>query len=168
MSNAQRAAAIIDDAGGRVVGRTKLQKITYLLCAAGFEDGFEFEYRHYGPYSEGLSDAVWEARLDGIVNEEEKAAQWGGTYSIFSTVERVAHESSPEKKRLIQIAAGADSIVLELAATAVFLARKNYPDPWDETSRRKPQKAERDRLDRAKALLAELRTVRVPTELPAI
>ncbi len=73
MNNAEKAAAVIQDAGGRVIGRTKLQKITYLLCAAGLEDGFDFEYRHYGPYSENLSDAIAEARLGGLVSEDERS-----------------------------------------------------------------------------------------------
>jgi len=33
-------------AGGRIVGRTKLQKIAYLLSIAGLEDGLPFVYKH--------------------------------------------------------------------------------------------------------------------------
>jgi uncharacterized protein YwgA len=54
----QKAAEIVRDAGGRIVGRTKLQKVAYLLELAGLGDGFQFEYRHYGPYSEDLAGAI--------------------------------------------------------------------------------------------------------------
>jgi hypothetical protein len=40
---AERAANIVRDAGGSIVGRTRLQKIAYLLFAAGLEDAFSFE-----------------------------------------------------------------------------------------------------------------------------
>ena len=39
---AQQAAAIIRDAGGYIVGRTKLQKIGFFLEAAGVGSGFMF------------------------------------------------------------------------------------------------------------------------------
>jgi uncharacterized protein YwgA len=167
MNNAEKAAAVIQDAGGRVIGRTKLQKITYLLCAAGLEDGFDFEYRHYGPYSENLSDAIAEARLGGLVSEDERSAQWGGSYSIYQTTKPLDRSAEAVRLRLVQLAASADAVVLELAATAVYLARQGNPDPWKETARRKPEKAS-GRLDRAAALLAELRSVKVPSQLPAI
>ena len=35
-----KAAAIVRDAGGRIVGRTKLQKIAYLLELSGLGEGF--------------------------------------------------------------------------------------------------------------------------------
>ena len=52
-----KVADIIRDAGGKVVGRTRLQKLGYLLELSGLGDGFSFEYRHYGPYSEELAAA---------------------------------------------------------------------------------------------------------------
>ena len=53
-----KAAAIVRDAGGRLVGRTRLQKVAYLTQLAGFAGDFPFEYRHYGPYSEDLAEAM--------------------------------------------------------------------------------------------------------------
>ena len=47
--------AIVRDAGGEVTGRTRLQKIAYLLEVVGFGNGFQFSYKHYGPYSEGVA-----------------------------------------------------------------------------------------------------------------
>ena len=48
----EKAADIVRAAGGRVVGRTRLQKIGYLLELAGLGEGFPYAYRYYGPYSE--------------------------------------------------------------------------------------------------------------------
>ena len=57
-TNAMKARDIVRDAGGRIVGRTRFQKIAYLLSVAGFEDGLRFVYKHYGPFSEDLAVAV--------------------------------------------------------------------------------------------------------------
>jgi uncharacterized protein YwgA len=60
MSNvkAKKAAGLVRDAGGRIVGRTRLQKVAYLLTVTGLEEGFAFAYKHYGPYSEELATAT--------------------------------------------------------------------------------------------------------------
>ena len=58
--------------------------------------------------------------------------------------------------------------LLELAATALFLAREGFSDPWSETARRKPDKAEGGRLDKSKQLYQRLRQVQTPRSLPAL
>ena len=45
--------AIVRDAGGEITGRTRLQKIAYLLEAVGCGDGFHFFCKHHDPFSEG-------------------------------------------------------------------------------------------------------------------
>ena len=77
MNSFQEAADIIRDAGGQIVGRTRLQKIAYLLEATGLGSGFEFEYRHYGPYSEQLADAVSVSRRLSIIAEENSPDKLG-------------------------------------------------------------------------------------------
>ena len=149
-----KAAEIVRDAGGRIVGRTKLQKIAYLLELCGLGEGFQFEYRHYGPYSEGLSQAIKMADAFGLVREEERAADWGGTYSIYSTTEQEERASEPRivfARTAAQIAA----IELELAATAAYLrATERCADPWEETRKLKPEKATNQRLQAAKKAYA--------------
>jgi uncharacterized protein YwgA len=152
-----KAARIIRDAGGRVVGRTRLQKVAYLLELANLGDGFSFHYRHYGPYSEQLSQATELADLFGLIAEEERPTSWGGTYSIYSFVGNDASESSEVRRHLASSAVEADPIELELATTAAFLKAEGETDPWGETLRRKPDKAEQDRLAKAKALYKRLR-----------
>lgn len=162
----EKAANIVRDAGGKVVGRTRLQKIAFLLEVAGLGEGFEFEYRHYGPYSEQLASAIAMATMVGIVREEERLTNWGGTYSIFTATSNTAREVAAARAQILGHASNADPVALELAATAAFLALDGESDPWSETARRKPEKA--DRLDQAKSLYFDIERVPTPNPLPAI
>lgn len=163
-SEVEKATDIVRDAGGKVVGRTRLQKIAYLLEVAGLGDGFEFEYRHYGPYSEDLATAARNANLLGCLHEDEQPTSWGGFYSVFTTEGESNDDVPSSRKKLARIAVKADPIELELAATAAYLAEHGETDPWQETARRKPEKVEGERLDKAKALYKKLRLV--DTEIP--
>lgn len=166
ITEGQKVASIVADAGGRVVGRTRLQKIAYLLSVSGFDDNFSFRYKHYGPFSESLANAARVAKIFGEVIESEHPASWGGTYSVFSSDKRFS-SGDTSRAELARMAADADAIELELAATAVFLHNEGYSDPWAETARRKPEKA-RDRLDGAKTLLENLSQVKCPVQLPTL
>ena len=163
---ANRVAEIIYAAGGRIVGRTRLQKMVYLMTVTGFDHTFSFEYRHYGPYSDQLASATSLSCMEGLVHEDQQIAIWGGSYSVYtsSTTSSLSHTS--DIKQFLLKANEANSIELELAATAVFLAGEGYEDPWKETALRKPDKA--TRLPEAQELLRELRKVRVPLPLPVI
>jgi uncharacterized protein YwgA len=163
-----RATEIVRFAGGRIVGRTKLQKIAYLLELCGFGEGFQFEYRHYGPYSEELSDAIKLAGAFGLVSEEERRADWGGTYSIYS-VSSSALLPSGARAVFARCAVEIGAVELELAATAAYLSfDEQCADPWEETRRLKPEKATEPRLYAAKKAYAELQKLKVPTPLPKI
>jgi hypothetical protein len=162
------AANIVRDAGGEVVGRTRLQKTAYLLELAGLGSGFEFEYRHYGPYSEQLATAVSNAATLRLLSEDEKPTNWGGFYSVFRfTAHGGADDAAPARVALIREAANAGPVALELAATAAFLAAEGVSDPWKETERRKPEKAAKS-LEDAKTLYRSLLKISTPEPLPAI
>jgi uncharacterized protein YwgA len=149
-------AQIIVDAGGEIVGRTKLQKTAYLLTLAGFEDRFRFGYKHFGPFSEDLAETAELAAAFELISEQQKQASWGGSYSVYS-VEHVKPSKQDGRTELAKAAAQSDAVLLELAATAAYLAQEGKPQPWAETARRKPDKAAEGRLDSAKALYAKLR-----------
>jgi len=166
--NALKVAAIVRDAGGRIVGRTRLQKVAYLLSVTGLEDGLPFAYKHYGPYSEDLATAARDAGLLGLLSETEQQASWGGTYSTYVVSEQPSSSVSPARRHLAMEAAAADAIELELAATAVFLAKEGQSDPWKETARRKPEKAEDGRIEKAQALYRRLSAIETPVPWPAI
>jgi uncharacterized protein len=168
IDRAQQAAAIVRDAGGYIVGRTKLQKIGFFLEAAGVGSGFPFRYKHYGPYSESLAAATEHAAALQLIVENEIVANWGGLYSTFRTKEARNPGTDPIRIRLVQEMVNADAVELELAATAAFLAREGLSDPWAETSRRKPEKAEGGRLQRSKQLYERLRQIPTPHLLPSI
>lgn len=168
LEQAQQAAAIICDAGGYIVGRTKLQKIGFFLEAAGVGAGFQFRYKHYGPYSEQLAAATQHAAALRLVTESESIANWGGQYSTFRTQLSYNQQAHPARTQLAQMMVQADAVELELAATAAFLALEGFPNPWAETARRKPEKAESGRLEKAKQLYGSLRQIPTPRQLPAI
>lgn len=163
-TDGEKVKSIIADAGGQIVGRTKLQKIAYLLEVAGEGEGFYFDYHHYGPYSEDLTRAASIASMAGEIKEDKRVANWGGSYSIY-TVPAAAQETGP-RQRLVKAAAEANSVVLELAATAAYFAVNGKNDPWKETEARKPDKAADGRIDEAKRLYEELRSISY--NLPAI
>jgi uncharacterized protein len=164
------ATRIVRDAGGELVGRTRLQKVAYLTQLAGFSADFRFEYRHYGPFSEDLARGVEIASAFGDIQEEERRAEWGGRYSIYRTP---GTPTSPDDQRaaFVRKAAEIGAIELELAATAAYLyAVEKLPaaEAWRETARRKPEKAEGGRLDAAKRAYGLLTRLPTPRPLPSI
>lgn len=161
-----KVVLVIKAAGGELVGRTRLQKTIYLLEIAGLLDDFNFEYRHYGPYSEDLSHAVTLARLLGRVTEEERRANWGGAYSVYRTGDLTAADVPAPMRSLIDLSAKANPVALELAATAAFLAKEGYSDPWQETIDRKSDKAQF--IEQAKQLYEKLSRVETPSKLPSM
>ena len=162
------ATRIIQDAGGNLVGRTRLQKVAYLMQLAGFGEEFDFEYRHYGPFSEDLARGMDIAAAFGQVKEVEQQAAWGGRYSVFSLKEPV-DPTDPTRAAFVQKAKQVNTVELELAATAAFLfVVEKKDDPWAETSRRKPEKAKDGRLECAKAAYEALRNMSTPRALPAL
>ena len=164
--NPELVAAIVRDAGGEVIGRTRLQQIAYLLDVVGFGDGFRFSYKHCGPYSEGVAASAAKGVLFERIAEVEKQADWGGFYSIYS-VEAQPDDSVPLGRREFACRVkDSDAVALELAGTAVFLSRDGYDDPWFETVIRKPEKSESGRLTQAMGLLTELKRIDVPIPLP--
>ena len=155
----EKVSEIILDAGGTIIGRTRLQKTAYLLKLAGFDDGFHFDYHHYGPYSEELALAASAAHAKGIIIEQEQRTNWGGFYSTYTYQGTNSPRSDSIRQKLARCAASASSITLELAATAAYLAHENEPDPWTQTAQRKPDKAKDGRLEEAKKLYRQLRTI---------
>lgn len=162
-NRANRVVDIVRKAGGSLDGRVKLQKITYLLRETGFDPDtyFEYEYRHYGPYSEDLAKAAEDARLFCGLREEQRYTPWGASYFHYALAECSCPALDPGEDKellLIQMANKAPSVILELAATALFLYKENAArDPWEETKKRKPDKAENGRLQQARSFYESLR-----------
>lgn len=163
-----RITRIVRDAGGCIVGRTRMQKVAFLLELAGLGEGFRFEYKHYGPYSEELTEAAKMAASFGLLSVEERQTAWGGWYSVYEA-KQGGTITDARRAALASEAVKLDSLDLELAATAAYLkAFEGYGDPWAETEKRKPEKASEGRLESAKAAYHRLRTFEVPNPLPDI
>lgn len=148
-------AQVVAAAGGELVGRTRLHKTICLLELAGKGDGFNFIYKHYGPYSEDLATFVKAARFYERLIEEEKFAEWGGKYSIFTTNEQLSEDADQTRVKLIRTANDAPLKALELAVTAAFLKSNGIENPWQETASRKPEKWDAQSEREAKDLYAK-------------
>ena len=168
MNGKLKISAIVRDAGGQIVGRTRLQKVAYLLVVTGLESNLAFSYKHYGPYSEDVAVAARREQLLGHLSEIEQTAHWGGSYSVYSVETDATIQSSSIRKSFTETAAKANAVELELAATAVFLAKEGYSDPWAETEARKPEKSENGHIAGARRLLERLRSIQTPVPLPPI
>lgn len=158
--------------GGELVGRTRLQKQAYLLHCCGGNFGLSFVYHHYGPYSFDLVDGLTDARAGERIETEERPGRYGVPYAIFKlkrdeSSEQLGDLPATRVRPLIQRMENVSDIVLELAATIVFLREEaGYPGDRaiEETKARKPLKATEQRIDRALSLLADLglRAKRLP------
>lgn len=161
----EKVVDLIHDAGGKVVGRTRLQKMACLLELAGVGYGFYFVYHHYGPYCEELTWAAESAQVMELIIEEEKPALWGGVYSIYTLPSPPQPRTDdPIRTRLTRCAVEANVVALELAVTAAYFAKRNTSKPWKEVALCKPEKMKY--LDAAKELYKEFRTI--TDELPEI
>jgi uncharacterized protein YwgA len=149
-------------AGGELVGRIRLQKVVYLLDQLGMNSGAQFEYHHYGPYSEAVSDAVTDAKFWGHIKESVSfRVADGAPYSSFKSDGHAPLQlgdlSAEDAKRYLAKFAGHTSTVLELAATVHWLAfKERHPDWRSEIEVRKAGKTSDGRLDKALVLLREI------------
>jgi uncharacterized protein YwgA len=148
--------------GGELVGRIRLQKVIYLLDQLGMKSGASFEYHHYGPYSESVSDAVTDAKFWGQIEEVVSFRRADGApYSSFRTnvctPQILGDMSSDDAQRFLLKFKGCSSTVLELAATVHWLAFVEKVANWRaEIEVRKAGKTGRGRLEKALALLRDV------------
>ena len=157
-------AAILEAAGGRLIGRVRFQKTAYFLDLFGLGSPFRYEYHHYGPYSRDLDNAILDAQAFDYAKEERHHRQTdGAAYSVFKTGKKpapagVLGDLDPGKaSELVQRFAGTNLTVLELAATVDWLWRHEHISHWrDEITRRKGVKVGNGRLDQAAELLRSI------------
>jgi len=164
MQEREKAVAdIVAATGGRLVSRVRLQKLAYLLDQLGARSGFNYVYHHYGPYSRDLDAAIFDAEADKLVEEQiEHRQSDGARYSIFVALSPAdspgfSYLSDPKLRERARELAAKPVTVLELAATAHWLAHTEKVDDWrTEIVRRKGTKTGAGRLDEAFKLLTEL------------
>lgn len=158
-------AALVDAAGGTLIGRVRLQKTLYLLEQLGLGSEMPFEYHHYGPYSRELDNATADAKALGRVKEDFDHRQSDGAmYSIFRLADGISvneeafgnlgRARAAEHARLF---AATNVTVLELAATVDWLWRSEGVRDWrSEVANRKGKKVQGGRLEKAVDLLGRL------------
>ncbi|WP_310702090.1 hypothetical protein [Sediminimonas sp.] len=169
-STKEKISEVVDTialAGGEIVGRTRLQKIMYLLKITGLgADSFSFRYKHYGPFSDHLAEVTEYAGLFDSIEEETRRSTWGGSYYVYKTAAQSSSDEAGVKKQLIDIASKANPIDLELAATVAYLKVGGFDDPWQETRARKPDKV--NRIESAKLLYERLSQLETPNRVPDV
>jgi uncharacterized protein len=155
--------AIVAAAGGKLIGRVRLQKTVYLLDRLGLNSDFEYDYHHYGPYSRDLDNATADAKAFNLIEEEfDHRARDGAMYSIFRLKGEAKKEAFGNLKpgraeELVNLFTRTNVTVLELAATVDWLWREEgYADWRREITRRKGVKVQSGRLEKAVALLSEI------------
>lgn len=151
-------------AGGRMVGRTRLQKTIYLLHALDMESDATYYYYNFGPFSDEITDGISDGKFSGLLSEQTSYRVIDGSpFSIFETlrkadeVQDVGGLSADEARGIIQILEAQSSTVLELAATIHWLKHIEQIDDWRaELGRRKGAKTENGRMEKAYELLQSL------------
>ena len=150
--------------GGRLVGRTRLQKGGYLLHRCGANFGLPFIYYHYGPYSSDLASGCLDALADKRIKIEERPGRHRVRYAIFTLGKdarpsgRLGALSAAEARRLLKKMEKVSDIVLELAATIVYFVENgdDMKKAVEETKARKSIKASAERLREAYSLIRDL------------
>ena len=162
MGQAEYVSAIVRLSGGEIVGKTRLQKIAFLLQAkgSGFA-GADFDYHNFGPYSAELAFAADDAESLGLLTVEERRGYHSVPYTVFRSTEFAANlDDGNEMKACradLKVMNRYSALVLELAATAVYLQRNGYAESfWKEVKKRKSLKATAPRIQSAKDLLRQL------------
>lgn len=161
-------AMIVAEAGGTLIGNTRLQKATYLLQAAGIGFDFKFSYYLHGPYSDGVSTATNDAVALGMVRREVKPTAWGGKYFVYSG--GTSPSPDPRRQALLRHIADATTIAVELAVTALYLAIEHEnDDPWSDVAELKSDIASPENITKAKELYNRLAAVPdLPKPLPRL
>ena len=156
--------SLVVAAGGEIVGKIRLQKIVYLLDQIGLNSGFSYEYHHYGPYSEDLAEKVEDDVIFGELQALRRRRQSDGVPYVADRAE-VAAKDEPNGKslgndrfrRALREMQNRSATVLELAATAHWLAVIEGRSDWsEELRRRKGSKVENGRERQALDLLHDL------------
>lgn len=131
------------------IGRTVIQKMTYLLSREGLAN-YTFSLYHYGPYSGRVSSDLDLVSTLGIVD-----VRWQGDRGYFispnqkgiQTTEKLSSTKKAEIDRIVEAYHKFNAVELSLIATALYVIDKNNVTNDDEliavVTSLKPQYAER-------------------------
>jgi hypothetical protein len=125
-------ARLVQWAGDRgVQGRKRLQKVVYLLQAAGCPLDVDFILHHYGPYSRDVADVCDEMVAEGLLTEQvELSSVKQYTYTLPAATARLLEQiasTAPDRTASLDLFRGfagelfaAPLWSLELGSTIVY------------------------------------------------
>jgi uncharacterized protein YwgA len=119
---------------GTLRSRKRMQKVVFMLQAAGFPAEVEYRLHHFGPYSDDVAHLADEMTQIGLLEEKETATSIGNTYDyrlsekaatsmgeIEATTQGKQQAASlAEHESLAKRLLGADLKDLEHAATLIY------------------------------------------------
>jgi uncharacterized protein YwgA len=118
----QKIIELLDTVGGSVKGRKKLQKIIYLLQAAGEDFDQDYVFWHYGVFSKTLASDLAYLVSSGIVEESLLADSPYETYEVkLATSVSNTHSALSERANMAKKLAEEEPRTLELLSTIVYL-----------------------------------------------
>jgi uncharacterized protein len=122
--NLNKLAAFLKIAG-TINGRTKFQKIIYILKNKNVAFSERFRYHYYGPYSAEL-----QLEIDELVDMkilQESQSNPGYKYSLKSEFDNIEIDTDLQKNRsLINFLVSKDFHELELVSTIYYLRNNGY------------------------------------------
>lgn len=160
---AEYVGAMIHASNRKDMGKTCLQKTAYILNVKelGFSE-IVFEYHKYGPFSPMITFAADDAKAFGyIYTETDTFPNHPFPYTVFRPTENprifAECEDTQQIRRILTILRRHSMVVLELAASAIYLKRNSHETDYiEEVKRRKSLKASEKNMKSVKDLLSEL------------
>jgi uncharacterized protein YwgA len=142
-------AKLIDLAGG-LDSRKRVQKVVYLLQAAGCDLGADYHLHHYGPYSTDVARTLDDLVRSDVLEETRSSLSNGGRRFSYKTAasggEQIADLEKTRRGELLQQhlkpfeafaaeLAGANPWHLEIASTIAFYVCDGRED-WEVAKRK--------------------------------
>ncbi|MFW5700500.1 MAG: hypothetical protein ACOCWM_02325 [Cyclobacteriaceae bacterium] len=123
-TNLAKLLALVEQAG-TIEGRTKFQKIVYILKSKGINFNENFRYHYFGPYSADLHLEIEELTDRNMLIEKQSNPY------IYKLNPSLSADRDPDilgKKELIDYLNSKDSRVLELTSTIFYLEQGGISD----------------------------------------
>jgi uncharacterized protein len=152
------AGVIAAHDGGKVVGRTRLQKSIKLLQRIGLPTDYDYVVFFYGPYSEGVKSDLGLLEVLGLIEEEEHTSATG---NLYFTINAKPGASLPELEPFlpqIRLMENTEQVALELAATydAFREMGSDHEEAMVRLRRKKREKCSPENVQAALDLLGRL------------
>jgi uncharacterized protein YwgA len=169
--NRYQLAKIVQWAG-TFRSRKRMQKLIFMLQAAGCPLDVEYDLHHYGPYSQDVARLTGELVFEKLLGEISEAHPYGAQYSytLSESARRqiLEYEASPAgsgaAEEFSKFRAMADRLYkadlkeLEIASTMVFFRKQgaDWSSAVEKTSQFKKFTADPLFLERCKSLANEI------------